>query len=87
MERLEKDVDEWCRLSGLDLDSSANEELERLIAQMHEDQLAAHEAVEAISSDLKSLEIRKVEIGDAIDASSTPTTLWFVLRSVCTLLH
>ena len=36
---------------------------------MREAHLAAQEAAKAISSDLKSLEIRKVEIGDAIDAS------------------
>ena len=33
--------------------------------------LAAQEAAKAISSDLKSLETRKVELGDAIDASSS----------------
>jgi len=71
VERLEKDVDEWRRLSGSYLDSSANEELERLIAQMCEDHLVAQEAAEAISSDLKFLETRKVEIEDAIDASSS----------------
>jgi len=71
VERLEKDVDEWRHLSGSDLDSSANEELERLIAQMREAHLTAQEAAEVISSDLKSLETRKVEIGDAIDASSS----------------
>ena len=30
VERLEKDVDEWRHLSGSDLDSSANEELEAI---------------------------------------------------------
>ena len=38
---------------------------------MHEAHLAAQEAAKAISSDLKSLETRKVELGDAIDASSS----------------
>ena len=71
VERLEKDVDEWRHLSGSYLDSSANEELERLIAQMREAHLAAQEAAEAISSDLKFLKTRKVEIGDAIDASNS----------------
>jgi len=71
VERLEKDVDEWCHLSGSDLDSSANEELERLIVQMCEAHLTAPEATEAISLDLKSLETRKVEIGDAIDTYSS----------------
>ena len=38
---------------------------------MHEAHLAAQEAAKAISSDLKSLEIRKVELGDAINASNS----------------
>ena len=38
---------------------------------MHEAHLAAQEAAKAISSDLKPLETRKVELGDAIDASSS----------------
>jgi len=38
---------------------------------MHEAHIAAQEAAKAISSDLKSLEIRKVELGDAIDASNS----------------
>ena len=38
---------------------------------MCEAHLTAHEASKVISSDLKSLEIRKVEIGDAIDASNS----------------
>ena len=38
---------------------------------MHEAYLAAQEAAKAISSDLKSLEARKVELRDAIDASSS----------------
>ena len=36
---------------------------------MREAHLAAQKVAKAISSDLKSLEIRKVEIRDAIDAS------------------
>ena len=71
VERIEKDVGKWRRLSGSDLDSFIIEELERLIDHMREAHLAAPEAAEAISSDLKSLETRKVEIGDAIDASSS----------------
>ena len=71
VERLERDVDEWRRLSNSDLDSSVNEQLKRLAAQMREAHLAAQEAAKAISSDLKSLEARKVEIGDAIDASNS----------------
>ena len=62
MERLEKDVSEWRHLSSSDLNSSVNEELECLIAQMREAHLAAQEAAKVISSDLKSLETRKVEI-------------------------
>jgi len=38
---------------------------------MHEARLAAQEAAKAISSDLKSLETRRIELGDAIDASSS----------------
>jgi len=68
---LEKDVDEWRHLSSLGLDSSFDEELERLVAQMREAHFAAQEAAKVISSDLKSLETRRVEIGDAIDASNS----------------
>jgi len=71
VERLERDVDEWRRFSNSDLDSTVNEQLERLAAQMREAHLTAQEAGKAISSDLKSLEKRKVEIGDAIDASNS----------------
>ena len=71
MERLEKDVGEWRYLSSSDLDSSVDEEPERLIAQMCEAHLAPQEAAKAISSNLKSLKIRKVEIGDAIHASNS----------------
>ena len=71
VERLEKDVGKWCHLSGSDLDSFVNEELERLIAQMREAHLAVQEVAKAISSELKSLETRKVETGDAIDASNS----------------
>ena len=38
---------------------------------MCEAHLAAQEAAKAISSDLKYLKTRKVEIGDAIDASNS----------------
>jgi len=70
VDQLERDVDEWRRLCHSDLESSVNEQLAHLIAQMHEAHLATQEAAKAISSDLKSLE-RKVELGDAIDASSS----------------
>ena len=70
MERFEKDVGEWCYLSSSDLDSS-DEELERLVVQMREAHFAAQEAAKVVSSGLKSLEIRKVEIEDAIDASNS----------------
>ena len=53
------------------MDSSVDEELERLVAQMREAHLAAQEVAKTISSDLKSLKTRKVEIGDAIDASNS----------------
>ena len=71
VERLEKDVSEWRHLSNSDLYSSVNEELEHLTAQLREAHLAAQEAAKAISSDLKFLKTRKVEIGDAIDASNS----------------
>ena len=38
---------------------------------MREAHLAAQEAAKAISSNLKSLEARKVKIGDVIDASNS----------------
>ena len=38
---------------------------------MHEAHLVAQEAAKVISSDLKSLETRKVELGDTIDASNS----------------
>jgi len=71
IERLKKDVGEWRHLSSSDLDSLVDEELEGLVAQMREAHLTAQEAAKTVSSDLKSLEIRKVEIGDAIDASNS----------------
>ena len=42
--------------------------LNSLLREAH---LAAQEAAKTVSSDLKSLEIRKVKIGDAIDASNS----------------
>ena len=47
------------------------QERELLLAQMREAHFAAQEAAKAVSSGLKSLKIRKVEIGDAIDASNS----------------
>ena len=71
VDRLGRDVDDWRRLSHSDLESSVNEQLVHLVAQMHEAHLAAQEAAKIISSDLKSLETRKVELGDAIDTSTS----------------
>jgi len=71
VERLERDVGEWRYLSNSDLNSLVNEQLECLAAQMREAHLAAQKAAKAISSDLKPLETRKVEIRDAIDASNS----------------
>ena len=71
MDRLERDVDGWRRLSHSDLESSVNEQLAHLAAQMHEAHLAAQEAAKAIFSDLKSLKMRRVELGDAIYASTS----------------
>ena len=45
--------------------------LTRLVAQRREAQLAAQEAAEAISSDLRSLETEEAEVGSAIDASNS----------------
>ena len=53
------------------MDSSVDEELERLVGQMCEAHFAAQEAAKVISSDLKSLEIRRVEIGDVTDTSNS----------------
>ena len=71
VDQFERDVEEWRRLSRSDLESSVDEQLAHLVAQMHKAHLAAQEAAKAISSDLKSLETRKIELGDAIDASSS----------------
>jgi len=71
VDRFERDVDEWRRFSHSDLESSVNEQLAHLTAQMHEAHLATQEAAKVISSDLKSLEMRRVELGDAIDASNS----------------
>ena len=67
VEIFEKDVGERRRLSSLDLTLSEDEELKRLTAQMQKAHLETQEAAEVVPSDLKSLEARKVEIGDAID--------------------
>ena len=53
------------------MDSSINERIEHLTAQMREAHLAAQEAAKVISSYLKSLETRKVEIRHAKDASNS----------------
>jgi len=71
VDRLERNVDEWRSLRHSDLESSVNEQLAHLAAQMHEAYLAAQEATKAISFYLKSLETRKVELGDVIDTSSS----------------
>ena len=55
VDQLERDVDEWRRLSHSGLESSVNEQLAHLVAQMHEAHLAAQEAAKAISSDFEVL--------------------------------
>jgi len=55
----------------LDLESSVDEQLAHLVAQTHEAHLAALEAAKAISSNLKALETRQVELGDTIDVSNS----------------
>jgi len=67
----EKTVEEWRRLYRSDPASLVGEQLSRLVARRREAQLAAQEAAEAISSDLKSLESEQAEIGSAIDASTS----------------
>ena len=62
---------EWRHLSSSDLDSSIDEELERLVAQIQEAHFTVQEAAKPVSLGLKSLKTRKVEIGDAIDASNS----------------
>jgi len=64
-------VGEWHHLSSSDLNFSVDEELERLVAQMREANFVAQEANRAVSSDLKYLNTRKVEIRDVIDASNS----------------
>ena len=68
---LEKDVEEWRHLYRSDAASLADERLTHLVAQRREAQLAAQEAAEAISSDLRSLETEEAEVGSAIDASNS----------------
>ena len=70
-DQFERDVEEWRRLSRSNLESSVDEQLAHFVAQMHEAHLAAQEAAKAISSDLKALKTRQVELGDAIDASNS----------------
>ena len=41
VDRLERDVDEWRRFSHSDLESSVNDQLAYLTAQMHEAHLVA----------------------------------------------
>jgi len=55
----------------LGLESLVDEQFVRLVAQMHEARISAQEATKAISSDLKSLEIRQAEVGNAINASTS----------------
>jgi len=71
VDELEKDVEEWRRLHHSDPASLADERLACLVAQKREARLAAQEAAEAISSDLKSLGMRQAEVGSAIDASTS----------------
>ena len=60
VDQFERDVEEWRRLGRSDLESSVDEKLAHLVAQMREAHLATQEAAKAISSDLKSLETRQV---------------------------
>jgi len=71
VDEFEKAVEEWRRLYLSDPRSLADERLACLIAQKHEARLAAQEAAEAISSDLKSLVTRQAEVRGTIDASTS----------------
>ena len=62
---------EWRRLSSSDLNPSVDEELKCLMSQMQKAHLKVQKAAKAVSLDLKSLKVRKVEIGDAIAASNS----------------
>ena len=70
VENFERDVSEWRCLCSSDLTPLVDEELKHLITQMQKARLETQEVAEVVSLDLKSLEARKVEIGDAIDASN-----------------
>ena len=70
VEEFERDVREWRRLSISDLTPLVDEELKHHTTQMQKARMEIQEAAEAVSSDLKSLEARKEEIGDAINASN-----------------
>ena len=78
MDEFEKDVEEWRRISSSNLESLADERFARLVAQKHEARLAAQEAAKAISSNLKSLETRQAEVGNAI---TPPTVLSLMLKT------
>ena len=81
VDQFERDVEEWRRISRSDLESSVDEQLAHLVTQMYEAHLAAQEAAKVISSDLKSLETRQVELGDAIDASNSAPCLLYTSPS------
>ena len=51
VDQFERDVEEWRRLSRSDLESSVDEQLAYLVAQMHEAHLAAQEAAKVIGSE------------------------------------
>ena len=59
MEKFEKDMGEWRHLSSAGFDSSVDEELESLKAQMQEAHFVAQEAAMTVSSDMKSLETKE----------------------------
>ena len=78
VDQFERDVEEWRRLSRSDLESSVDEQLAHLVAQMQEARLAAQEVAKAISSDLKSLEKGK----QRLEMPSTPPPVLFLMLKI-----
>ena len=67
---LEKDIDEWSNLRQLDLTPLIEAELERLSEQMQRNYLETSQETEAISQEMKSLDVREVEVTEAMVVSS-----------------
>ena len=70
LNRLEGDIDEWRRLNQLDPTPMVEAELERLLEEMKNNYLEISKEAEAISEELKILDVREAEISEAIVISS-----------------